>query len=236
MKYLSWGTSGVVLIVAAAAFILAFHNIRALAIANGVPEDLAWLVPIMVDGVMMALAFTRLEAVVNRQKTGWLVILIGAAALLSVALNWAHAGRQTWAIVIAVIQPILLLTAFETLMYQLGHRIAKSQQATDNPWRARARWLIDYARGQQTAVTDLQGQINGLQTAVTDLQAQNTKLFEANKQIQTLNKRWQAIGKEAQPIVMLNAGEITEQQAVDMSGLDVRTVRTWAGRINGVSK
>lgn len=236
MKYLSWFTSAAVLIVAAAAFVLAFFNVEGLAIDNGVPVARAWLVPVIVEGAMLALAFTRLEAEVNRRDTRLLTWLIGAAVVLSVALNWAHSNMELWGIVIAVIQPVSLLVAFEAFMYQLRYRIAARQQSAVNPWRIRARKLIDYARCLQKNMSALQDEAGRLQTAVNDLQGQNTKLLESNKQLQLLNKRWQALGIEAQAIVRLNAGEINETQAVDATGWDVRTVRAWSEKLNGVAK
>jgi FtsZ-binding cell division protein ZapB len=143
---------------------------------------------------------------------------------------------ELWGVVIAVIQPVSLLVAFESFMYQLRHRIAKSQQTAVNPWRIRAKVLIAYARCQQTAVKDLQGQNNDLQTAVKDLQTQNNKLFEANKELQTFSRRWQSIGNERQIVIRFNAGEISEQQAADMTGRDIRTIRTWSEQMNGAAK
>lgn len=235
MKYLSWFTSGAVLIVAIAAFVLAFFNVEGLAIDNGVPASRAWLVPVIVEGAMLALAFTRLEAELNRQDTRLLTLLIGAAVALSIALNWAHSNMQLWGVVIAVIQPFSLLIAFESFMYQLRHRIARPQTAV-NPWRIRARWLIGHARHLQANVELLQTGNNDLQTAVKDLQAQNTKLFESNKQLQMLNKRWQELGENGQIIVMAAAKEITKEQATKQTGWDARTVNAYVERLNGVTK
>lgn len=236
MKHLSWFTSGAVLIVAVGAFVLAFFNVEGLAIDNGVPAGRAWLVPVIVEGAMIALALTRLEAEINRQDTRLLTVLVGAAVALSIALNWAHSNMQLWGVVIAVIQPVSLLVAFESFMYQLRHRIARKQQTAVNPLQARLIRAVRRVACLRQRTSKLQEQIKAQQTTITDLQTQSSKLFEANKQLQLLNKRWQAVGKEAQTIIMLNAGEINEAQAIDETQWDIRTVRTWSDKLNGVSK
>lgn len=236
MKYLSPLTSLAVLLVALSAFTLAFFNVMGLAIENGIEPSRAWLVPIIIEGAIVALALTRLEAEINGRKTHWQTVLIVTFVAVAIALNIAHSNGEGWGMFIAGLQPVSLLVAFEAFMYQLRHRIARQQQTAVSPWRGRAKALIVIARQLQQCHIDAQAESRQLQTSVKDLQAQNNKLFEANKNLQQLNKRWQAIGNEAQTIIRLNAGEINEQQAVDMSGLDVRTVRTWSGRLNGVSK
>lgn len=236
MLWLTRCTRGAVAAVALSAFALAFFNVMALAVANGIPPDRAWLVPIIVEGTMVALALTRLEAEINGRKTHWHTAFVALFVLVAIALNVAHSGHEmSWGMFIAGLQPVSLLVAFEALMYQLRHQIADDQQAVVNPLQTRLIRAVRRVACLRRQVGQLQATINQQQTTVTDLQAQNAQLFEANKELQQLGKRWQAIGKEAQTIIMLNAGEINEQEAVEQAGLDVRTIRTWSGRLNGVN-
>lgn len=236
MKYLSWFTSLAVLMVAAGAFVLAFFNVEGLAVDNGIPASRAWLVPVIVEGAMIALALTRLEAELNRQDTRLLTWLVAAAVALSIALNVAHSNMRLWGIVIAVIQPVSLLVAFESFMYQLRNRIARQQQPAANPWRERRDRAVRYVARVRQYVAELQEQNKQLQASNNNLQEQNRHLLDANKELETLRKRWQAVGNEAQTIIMYNAGEINEDQAVNQTGFDPRTVKSWAAKMNGVAK
>lgn len=236
MKYLSYFTSGAVLIVAIGAFVLAFFNVEGLAIENGVPANRAWLVPVIVEGAMIALALTRLEAEINRQDTRLLTWLVGAAVALSIALNWAHSNMQLWGVVIAVIQPVSLLVAFESFMYQLRYRIASRQQAAVNPWRIRARWLITHARCLQKRAAMLQEENKNLQTAIREMQQEAASLQGIIREQQAIGKRWQKLGKDGQTIVMAAAKEISREQATERTGWDARTVNAYVDRLNGVSK
>lgn len=236
MKYLSWFTSGAVLVVAIGAFVLAFFNVEGLAIANDVPASRAWLVPVIVEGAMIALALTRLEAEINRQDTRLLTWLVGAAVALSIALNVAHSNMELWGIVIAVIQPVSLLIAFESFMYQLRHRIARGQQTAVNPWRIRAKWLISYARRLQRSAASLQKERDSLRQLAKDLEAKNSQLHDRLKDQQVSIKYWRGLGRDGQIIVRAIAGEITREQAIEQTGWDARTVAAYIDRMNGAAK
>lgn len=240
MKYLSWFTSFSVLIVAIAAFWLAFWNVSGLAADNGLSPGLAKLVPIIVEGTMLALAFTRLEAEVNGRKTGYQVAGIVAFVVLAIGLNIAHSNQTTIGMIIAGLQPVSLLVAFEAFMYQLRHRIADSQQTAVNPLQA----LLDAAQTSltelqmanshlQTSITDMQAENGRMQAALNEAQATNARLFESSKQLQIANRQLQALGKDGRLIVAAIAGEITVQQAVERTGWDTRTVGAYMSRLNG---
>lgn len=80
------------LAVTVAGFALSYDAIRAVGIASRIRAELAWLLPVSVDGAM---AVATIAAVVLRRMTGrtawypWAVVLVGAG--ISVACNGLHA-------------------------------------------------------------------------------------------------------------------------------------------------
>ena len=79
------------LAVIAAGFALSFDAIRAVGIAAGMNEDIAWMLPVSIDGVMTDATITAivLKTMGRRALYPWVVVIIGVA--ISVACNAAHA-------------------------------------------------------------------------------------------------------------------------------------------------
>jgi hypothetical protein len=78
------------LAVAVAGFTLSFDAIKAVGIASRVNEQIAWLLPISIDGAMAVATVTAIvmKRLGHANWYPWLVVLVGAA--ISVACNGAH--------------------------------------------------------------------------------------------------------------------------------------------------
>ena len=128
-----------VVVLAAAAFVLSYHGIRAIALEAGVSPDLARIYPPMFD-VMLVVAGA---AVLSLRGAGWIVqafawlsllVLLAAAATASTlyATN-THLPHKTAATIAAILPWALALLGFFLLLAMLRHarlRRAQSRRAT----------------------------------------------------------------------------------------------------------
>jgi hypothetical protein len=104
-----------------ASFVLSFTALADLAVRAGIPERLAWLWPLIVDGTilqatMAVVALAGLEGQERNRRYFWIVLT--ASALVSVVANGWHAvlpaaaPLSPWlAVAIAVVAPVSLLAS-----------------------------------------------------------------------------------------------------------------------------
>jgi hypothetical protein len=128
--------------IAFSAAALSYHGLHALAVRAGVPGWLAWLLPVTVDGLVVAgLAgglYATLAGLSTRYST--LLVLVGVSA--SIAGNLLAAETTVTGRAVAVLPPVVLALAVHQSLLVLRHR------ASLPPARARRN-----ARAQPAAVT-----------------------------------------------------------------------------------
>jgi len=112
-------TTAAVVLVALVAAVVSYEHMRHL--AEGAGEGWrAWLLPLAVDGLMVAASMSMLVRKRQGQRAGalaWWALLLGIAA--SLAANVA-AAEQTWTgRLVAAWPPVALLMAYELLMQQV---------------------------------------------------------------------------------------------------------------------
>ena len=128
-----------VAVLAAAAFVLSYHGIRAVALQAGVSPDLARIYPVMFD-VMLVIAGA---AVLSLRGAGWamrtfawlslLVLLAAAAGASTLYATNTHLPHKTAAAIAAILPWALVLLGFSLLLAMLRHarlRRAQSRRAT----------------------------------------------------------------------------------------------------------
>jgi hypothetical protein len=128
-----------VVVLAAAAFVLSYHGIRAIALEAGVSPDLARIYPPMFD-VMLVVAGA---AVLSLRGAGWivrafawlslLVLLAAAAGASTLYATNTHLPHKTAATIAAILPWALALLGFFLLLAMLRHarlRRAQSRRAT----------------------------------------------------------------------------------------------------------
>jgi len=128
-----------VVVLAAGAFVLSYHGIRAVALEAGVSPDLARLYPPMFD-VMLVVAGA---AVLSLRGAGWavqafawlslLVLLAAAAGASTLYATNTHLPHKTAATIAAILPWALALLGFFLLLAMLRHarlRRAQSRRAT----------------------------------------------------------------------------------------------------------
>lgn len=102
-------------VVAIASFTLSFVALRDVAAqVDAVPDSLAWLVPIVVDGGILAGSASLWASSyrqVKRDKVAYVVVAVLLA--FSVVVNASHAGPTPLAKAIAALPPIVLLATLE---------------------------------------------------------------------------------------------------------------------------
>lgn len=88
--------------VAAAGFALSFDAIRSVAIAAYVREEMAWMMPVAIDGAMSVATITAivLRRLGKHALYPWVVVLVGAS--ISIACNATHAYMEGGAVQLPV--------------------------------------------------------------------------------------------------------------------------------------
>jgi len=128
-----------------ASFILSFAALTDLARRAGVPENLAWLWPLTVDGLIVTATIAVLALAGQDKRVTWFpwTLLFGGAAV-SIAGNTAHAVLSTAHLedgfpvlvsaLVAAVPPIALLAVTHLLVV-----LIRNQHATPKPKKAKAK-------------------------------------------------------------------------------------------------
>ena len=93
-------------------FVLSFTALRDLAVRVGMPDDLAWIWPLLIDGLIIeaTLAVVRLSQLGRRSWYAW--TLLAGGAVVSVASNGIHAvatGHGAAGAAASAVAPVVLL-------------------------------------------------------------------------------------------------------------------------------
>lgn len=127
-------------VVALASFVLSFVALRDVAAAVGaVPPNLAWLLPLVVDGGVLAGSASLWGASyrkVKRDKVAYLTVAVLLA--FSVIVNMSHAGSTPLAKAIAALPPIVLLACLELVAAQHREVVVEKVRAARSPQAPRA--------------------------------------------------------------------------------------------------
>ena len=103
------------LAVAAASFALSYVALRDVAArTHAVPANLAWMVPVCVDGAVLAASATAWAGSLRGKRMDPIALLVAGTLLtLSVAVNISHAGPSAMAKTLAAVPPVSLLACLE---------------------------------------------------------------------------------------------------------------------------
>lgn len=111
-----------VLVIAASAAILSFNGLRNLALTSGIPTELAWLLPITIDGLTLVGSLGVVHAVLTGIPSWypWMLTLTGVG--VSVWGNVASAPPTLTAQIVHAIPPVVLALALEALLKVYRHQ------------------------------------------------------------------------------------------------------------------
>lgn len=131
-----------VFVIAAAAAILSFNGLRNLALAADIPIQLAWIFPIVVDGLTLVGSLGVVHAVLTgiRSWYPWLLTLLGVG--MSVWGNVASSPPTLVAQIVHAIPPLVLALSLEALLKVYRYRAVAGyleESATSDEERAAIR-------------------------------------------------------------------------------------------------
>lgn len=131
-KIISFISAILVLLIAVFAFVLSFDAIRNEAISQGIPSNIAWMVPFITDGLMIVLSIGVLRAALYGESTKVNWVFIGTFTIVSIVFNWWHAAPTIQGKALAILYPVSLLIAFESFMNQIRKSVNRSGTLQEN--------------------------------------------------------------------------------------------------------
>jgi len=159
-----WTAVGATVVIAVGAFVLSFNALTDLAARSGIDANLAWIWPIIVDGMIVA-ATVAIVALNGHDRRAmvypWTLLFFGA--IVSTAANATHAilsvGRMDSTIppvvsaLVAAMPPVVLLaiTHLTVHMYQKRAEVIQEKQRAE---AAQAKADEDYYRELQLRRAD----------------------------------------------------------------------------------
>lgn len=126
-KWIRLSAIATMLLVAISAVVLSFDGLWNLAVENRVPEHLAFLFPIIIDGTitMSSLAILRMNLGGRKATFGWCVMFLGVAlSIAGNAISVADAGLI--AMLVHALPPLLLAISLELLLSLIRANIKAS--------------------------------------------------------------------------------------------------------------
>lgn len=123
IRYLSLA---LVFLLAVGAFAQSYAVLWDVALAYGLPPEMAWFWPLLVDGAIVVFSLAVVRNGLLGERTWWPWILVILFTLGTVALNGIHSDGRYVSIAVAVVAPIALVLAFETSMAMLKSDVRRS--------------------------------------------------------------------------------------------------------------
>lgn len=119
-------TSWLVGVLAVIAFTLSYNALRHVASDYGVPEQLSYIWPLLVDFALIVFSLAVLRASLLGERTAWPWFLVGLFTVTTIGFNLVHAPVNLTSQVVAVVAPVALFLSFETLMGMVKSSVRRS--------------------------------------------------------------------------------------------------------------
>lgn len=174
-RFIRRATTTSVVLVFVSSLVLSWSGLTHLALLAGVSPALAWLLPLVVDGTVVAGAFVVLDAELSSSspRFGWWLTLSGAAVSV---LGNVLASTGGFLSLVHALPPLALAVSLEALMRVHRQRIATAieQAGREQREHERAERLAARSQHQSTkvasngqaesspSVADIQGVLRGL--------------------------------------------------------------------------
>ena len=200
-------TAVLTLLIALAGFILSFTALRDLAAHNGVPDNLAFLFPLLADTVVIAASLSVIAQHLEGQSARFQWGLVIGFTALSVLLNGLHAQREPLSIFLAIVPPLALFLTFELLAVQLQRAVKRStvHQTLSTLSAMQERAQTDF----KAFVASADAQRATLQSEIDTLTVKRDGLVS---EVTELRKDRRAVKRESQPVM----DETTADMSADM--------------------
>jgi hypothetical protein len=117
--------SALTMLIAGAAFVLSYVNLRQTAISAGVPADLAFLWPVCLDAFLILASLDILRANLTDESPKWGWIILISFTMISTGFNMMGSLGNSAGMLAHALPPVALCISLEVLM-RIAHRDAHS--------------------------------------------------------------------------------------------------------------
>ncbi len=191
VRIISALTAALVASVAIAALALSYNALQAVAIDNGIDGWQSYVWPLLVDASLVVFSLAVVRNSLRQESTVWPWALVGLYTAATVGFNLVHSPQNITAWLVAIVAPVSLFLAFETLMGQLKSEtkrlaaVVSLEQLTSQATQAAARrdritGTIDTLTTKRDAIA---GTIDNLKKEVAELRkAKKAELTNAPAQ------------------------------------------------------
>jgi hypothetical protein len=138
-RWIRWATTASVLVLAGIAAAVSYRHMHTLTLAHGESAWTAALIPVSVDGMIVASSMTLLADSRAGRSGGllpWLLLVVGSGA--SLAANVAVAEPTAYGRVIAAWPSFALIGAYELLIRQIRNQVTRTRLVTEVAESARS--------------------------------------------------------------------------------------------------
>jgi DNA-directed RNA polymerase specialized sigma24 family protein len=130
-KITNYTAMGLVSLLALGAFVLSYVALYDIAVKYGLPDYLAWIWPLLIDGSIIVFTIAVIRATLHQEKSWWPWTLVGVFTFGTIAFNALHSNHipvpdNYVSIVVFIVPPIALVLAFETAMAMLRSTVARN--------------------------------------------------------------------------------------------------------------
>lgn len=192
-------------LLAIGAFALSYNALYGVASSHGIPGKLAYIWPLLIDGAIVVFSISVVRASLLREKAWWpwaLVIVFTAGTVFFNILHFVPVNYPlVVSIAIAIIAPVGLVLAFETVMGMLKSNVARKEavqsiaqiEAEAREKRAELDklqhdWREGFAEESRKATLELDNQLGQLQGWIEEARLEKATLqAEVDKARQRLN-------------------------------------------------
>lgn len=225
-KLIAWLTALLVLVVAAMSFALSYYSLQAVALANGVPDTLSYIWPLLIDFSLVVFSITTVSASLHKESTWKQWVLTGTYTIATIGFNTLHAYPQmlpqlATRVLVTCVPPLSLFFSFELLMSQLGSSVKRMELSTATTQLAA---LVDTYNQQLAQVSD----------------RIDTITIQANTLAQQIQKTTDdtITGRREQVSYLIHNAQVegiklTQKQLAEQLGVSLTTIRADIKALNG---
>lgn len=118
-RIINYTTAFFVFCLGVGSFVLSYAALWDMATAYGVPQELAWIWPLLIDFALIVFSMSVVQSNLNNEPATRRWLMVALYTIATVAFNVYHAPNNYAAQVVAVVAPVSLFLSFETLMSML---------------------------------------------------------------------------------------------------------------------
>lgn len=178
------------------AFRLSYSSLRATALSYGIPQELTWIWPLLVDFALIVFSLSVVRASLKGERVAWPWCLVALYTAGTLAFNVIHAPDNLTAQVVAVVAPVSLFLSFETLMAMLKAEVnrnslvlsiaqieAEAKKKAAELDRMQHDWREKFAEERRKATLELDSQLGQLQGWIEEARLELANLISEREHV-----------------------------------------------------